>query len=761
LKKLIIFGFAVVSQLASVAQNETNNWLFGNSGGMSFSSGSPLPLAGGVLTTSEGSTTASHPVTGDLLFYSDGQSVWNSIHGLMPSGTGLMGCSSSTMSALTLPQPGNPDIYYLFTTDCAENDGLNGFRYSIVDLTAAGGLGDVTSVNNLLFDPCGEVNSAVVHANCVDYWIIARELNNNSYRAYLLTAAGLSAPVITSIGVSAGPFHYGQGKFSPDGTKFAVADGLSTTVQLFDFNNATGVLSNAVTLFTSTFSDIPYGLSFSANSSKLYAGMGSLGEQLYQWDLSSGVAATMIASITLIGDVTPTYFPQLQLGKDHKIYIAETALSTMGVINNPDVAGLACGYVSNAVPIAGTNTLGVPAFPENYFNSAAPCATSPIVYAQNDDLVCNNDSSGIAWVSLFNITAPYTISWSPGGAATDSITGLGPGTYYVTVTDSAGVLYTDSVVIVQPAPLTASIYTANDSVCAGDSLTLSATGGGGTGIYTYQWISSSGTGTNSTYTFTPASSDTVSLTITDENNCPASSAISITVLPAAPLTASPDTCVCAGESVTISASGAPGYLWNTGQTTSSITVSPASGTTYVVSYSDGVCTVDEAVFVCVNPVPLIFISNDTTLIWGSDTPYALLFSGATSGSPVWSPATGLSSVTSANPTASPSETQIYTVTYTNSFGCSASATVIVTVEYIITVPNVYTPNGDGENETFYINGLPPSSEIIIYNRWGNLVFDSTSYQNDWSTPVDGVYYYILTIPDGKSFKGFVQVLDAK
>jgi len=78
------------------------------------------------------------------------------------------------------------------------------------------------------------------------------------------------------------------------------------------------------------------------------------------------------------------------------------------------------------------------------------------------------------------------------------------------------------------------------------------------------------------------------------------------------------------------------------------------------------------------------------------------------------------------------------------------------------IPNVFTPNGDGQNDVFYIKGLEayPQSELLIYNRWGNLVYQNSDYQNDWNCGecAEGVYYYILTVKEGISYHGTVTVI---
>ncbi len=76
------------------------------------------------------------------------------------------------------------------------------------------------------------------------------------------------------------------------------------------------------------------------------------------------------------------------------------------------------------------------------------------------------------------------------------------------------------------------------------------------------------------------------------------------------------------------------------------------------------------------------------------------------------------------------------------------------------IPNVFTPNGDQVNETFTIENLPASSNIVIYNRWGNIVYQSDNYQNNWDgeNHPDGVYYYILTMPNGETKHGTITIL---
>ena len=79
---------------------------------------------------------------------------------------------------------------------------------------------------------------------------------------------------------------------------------------------------------------------------------------------------------------------------------------------------------------------------------------------------------------------------------------------------------------------------------------------------------------------------------------------------------------------------------------------------------------------------------------------------------------------------------------------------------VIQIPNVITPNGDGKNDYFLIENLPQNAELKIFNRWGNTVYHSLNYQNNWEAAdvVSGTYYYLLTLPDKKVKKGFLEVI---
>ena len=126
--------------LLMFSQNEGNIWYFGYGAGLDFNSGSPVAIHNGQLQTLEGCATISDN-NGSLLFYTDGMTVYDKNHAVMPNGTGLLGNNSSTQSGVIVQHPGITTTYYIFSVD-GTTGAYGGLAYSEVDLTLNGGLGD-------------------------------------------------------------------------------------------------------------------------------------------------------------------------------------------------------------------------------------------------------------------------------------------------------------------------------------------------------------------------------------------------------------------------------------------------------------------------------------------------------------------------------------------------------------------------------------------------------------------------------------------
>lgn len=179
MKKTILYCFLLFQYICS-AQGEANIWYFGDHAGLDFNSGSPVALTNGQLNTLEGCASISNSA-GQLLFYTDGVTIYNRNHIVMPNGTGLMGHLSTTQSATIVLLPGSTNLYYIFTLDYELHP--NGFRYSVVDMNLDGGNGAVVNSqkNILIFTPSTEKLAIVKHSNNIDFWIITHGWNNNSF----------------------------------------------------------------------------------------------------------------------------------------------------------------------------------------------------------------------------------------------------------------------------------------------------------------------------------------------------------------------------------------------------------------------------------------------------------------------------------------------------------------------------------------------------------------------------------------------------
>jgi WD40 repeat protein len=355
-KTLLLITFLSIS-FGTYAQGEANIWYFGYNAGLDFNSGVPVALTDGKLQTIEGCATISNSL-GQLLFYTDGITVWNKNHQVMSNGTGLMGHSSSTQSAIIVPKPGNPSIYYLFTvTNTGNPDGL---RYSEVDMSLNAGLGNVTSNKNiLLFTPTCEKLTAVKSSNGDAFWVVSHAFGDNRFLAYNVTAAGVNlAPIISNTGTAIiatselNDETIGYLKFSPDGTKLISCNFISN-VELFDFDAATGFINNPKTV---KLKEENYGVEFSPSGKIAYVSVSKYGSSyLYQYDLT---ANDILSSQRMLMTKDSNQLAALQIAVDGKIYIA--GWKKFSVINNPDVFGTGCNVQFDAISLGTGNSPASP-----------------------------------------------------------------------------------------------------------------------------------------------------------------------------------------------------------------------------------------------------------------------------------------------------------------------------------------------------------------------------------------------------------------
>lgn len=385
----------------------------------------------------------------------------------------------------------------------------------------------------------------------------------------------------------------------------------------------------------------------------------------------------------------------------------------------------------------------------------------PVAVTVNSiDKLCPQDPALLTAVPSGG-SGPYAIVWSPTGETTATITVNPPATqnYTVSVTDAclnqtATAVATVTVPIYPPI----SLVTTPDitEICPYVPKELMAEASGGAGNFTFSWSLANGTilGTKDSLDVIPSTSTMYYVEVTDQ--CDVSSIDSILYTITSPpllLTMSPNQITCPGDSVPISVSSTGGYgqhfyNWlHSGENTPQVTVNPYKTTSYTVSVSDEcqTFTVEGTTTVTViEPIANFIISSKTLF---EDLP--ITFQNLTSGGSTyeWEFGDGQSStLVHPNNTYDVPGTYYVTLIATNYLGCKDTITRPITIqeEYWIYIPNTFTPDGNQFNNTFKASMINiRETEVLIYDRWGQQVFQSTSLRWEW----DGTYKDLL-VPDG-------------
>jgi gliding motility-associated-like protein len=252
------------------------------------------------------------------------------------------------------------------------------------------------------------------------------------------------------------------------------------------------------------------------------------------------------------------------------------------------------------------------------------------------------------------------------------------------------------------------------------------------------------------------------------------------------ISAAGSTTVCyASNSNTLSLTGNVGNVLNwvsstdngttwvaiTNTTNTHVTNNLTQTTLFKAVVQSASCSIDSTNTIKINvisPSP-VNAGLDTTINQGQ----TVTLNGTGMGTPLWSPSSQLTNATVFNPVASPSSTTDFILMVTDANSCNNSDTVTITVlplEYDGMITNVFSPNGDGINDNWYIENIQyyPNNEVFVYNIYGNIVFNQKSYNNDWpgtynGAPLpDGTYFYVVTFTEtGSSKKGSLDIFKNK
>ncbi|MES2766414.1 MAG: T9SS type A sorting domain-containing protein [Bacteroidota bacterium] len=696
--KLFIISLALICAALTnaYAQNETNEWFFGEYCHISFATGQPVVQPLSPIKIAEGATSICDE-TGKLLFLTQGTTIWNSQLQVMANGTGLAGGISSTQSAVIIPHPGNKNLYYVFTSaDRTNGSSFTGFHYSVVNMSLAGGLGAVEEKNTLLIkDNVSEAITATVDCSGRGFWIMTHSETNNIFYAFRLTADSLfKTPRISSFNAPTESYEQPFLKFSPNAKHLALTNNNRGAAALtyYDFNNTTGDVSNKQTLMNGR-TDACYGVSFSPDNSKLYVGQSELELDLYkpnslaQFDVSLQNEAAIRASRTNLPKLGIVL--AMQLARDGKIYITQGEY--LARIEQPNLAGKACAYRDSALFLNGQRSIiSLCYFPDSYFQQGRrylTCAIPSSGFAP--DTICAENTI------LFKDTSdnfPDSWRWTfEGGQPSEFIGEKPPPVYYenagnfkttLITTNEFGSDTLEHTNLVSGFP----VAEANDDVviCPGGFARLGSEALKGN---TYSWTPAAALDNPAVAQpiASPSTATRYYLTVRNEFGCESIDSVLVNVGEII-AKVSPDIAICPGSSAVLKASGGAEYEWSPAiglnkTTGTSIIATPPQTTTYTVIVSGGgqaSCRDTEYVEVRIKELPTDAAGENTSVCLGKgveigDKKYIGLQCS-------WTPEAGLSDPHIANPIASPTATTTYYITIPQQGDiCTATDSVTITV----------------------------------------------------------------------------------
>ena len=728
------------------AQGEANIWYFGVNAGLNFNSNPPTPLLDLPTGTfsSEGCSTISD-ANGNLLFYTNGEKVWNRIFQIMSNGDNLAGHNSSTQSSAIIPYPGTYNFtenrfnkYFLVTLDDygvqAPNAEDKGVCYSEIDMTLDNGFGSITQNKNIhLFGTTTTEKVCVVpHSNGCDYWVICKVVDSADFYVYQISSNGFNTtPVVstTTFFVDARP---GQMKVSPNNKLLSYVVPTSSNyggLYVFNFDSSTGLITEKFA--DTTANESQYGTAFSPNSKVLYKCAGS---RIYQYDVSTTTNNDFIASKTIFISST-SGLQSMQLAPDGKIYIARPILNSfsgrMGVINNPNVLGEDCNYVSEQQNLGGRYSLaGLP----NQLNNLKPHNGIIIENELCNDLQLalenNNNILNYNW-GLAYATNPQTFI-STSADATPTLNIPNQNEHYIITCTIVSECYSNTYqLLFSPRNINSVIPSFNlltNTYCQNqtpNSLPLISVEGI-TGTWTPSTIDTTMVGTFS-YTFIP-----------NQDQCAYNTTVEIIINPTVKIYFQ-DTIICEGITISFPSTNGIDGTWspiNINTTQNSIyTFTPndncAQSTTWQVTVLESLTDLSISIFN--NTVIANVVNANNMLLYQLDNgnfQYSNIFENVSFG--------------------------CHTIKVTDLYGCTELSSSVFIFDY----PKFFSPNGDGYNDYWNIFLENSNSNLYIFDRYGKLLKNIRQNEIGWDGTYNGYklsstdYWFVLEYDECGVLKTF-------
>lgn len=713
----------------SFAQKENNVWTFGNQLGIDFNSPSPTVFRSRIFAK-EGCASICDPATGKLLFYSDGEKVWDSTHTVMPNGAGIIGPldKSSTQGVAIAPVFGHPNKYYLFTLEEFNMVKSGYLRYSVIDMSLNGGKGDVMpGIKNNTLDT-GMSEKMIIAPSCNGLWLITHHVDSPIFYSYKIdNPLIINRPVISNTGglTSEGMYYVGEMKLSPYEKNIALGNWISpvfgitgkSPIEIFDFDRVTGKIANGKTIDSSNFA---YSIEFSPDNSKFY--VADWDSSIYQYDISllPSTSAVLASKTKLIGD----NFTSLRRGPDGKIYVnRHNYFTEISRINNPNVSGLGCNLEIDVPSLSNTSSTVYIMFGNNTLIPVKGSDTT--IFSRKDTTICDGDNFSYQGDPRRN-----DFIWHDGNISNKRVITTA-GTYWVR--SSLGCTqYVDTFVINTKAKqfnFTSTNYDlcfVKDYVVAPRKPAIEFLWNDGSTAPTHQFLSSGSKWVMSSNLDCNINIDTFHVKLTN---------FDINLV---------DTFICVNDTLIFDAEvdSVATYLWNDHSTNSSLKVSKPGN--YWAFVTVGKCSRKDEFIVFPKTFEVNF-SSDTNICQGSSVTLEVLDKNLEY---LWQDGSkGSSYVVDKKGT--------YTVQIKegNCIENKLAFVDVVQCENCMHIPNAFTPNKDQINDEFRVLTacLIEKFSIVIYSRFGEEVYSSDNFNLSWDgtfkgLPLNtGTFYYLIRV----------------
>ncbi|MBL7808217.1 MAG: gliding motility-associated C-terminal domain-containing protein [Saprospiraceae bacterium] len=774
-------------EVDSCSPKEGNRWFFGIGAGINFNSDPPVPLPGGQTFYGGSSTATQCDAQGNLLFYSDGEKVFNRFHQAMPNGNLL--ATNATENVIIVPYPGQWGKFYLIIQDYQQNA-----TYSVIDMSLDDGWGDVVATQKLL--PLGanlQGIAAVKSCEFDGYWVVSRTVAANSaFLAYRITSSGLEAtPVVSTTGTTVS--NVVQIKFSPDGEQIACSywNGTSSSISLHRLHNdVTGLVYEHESLQNLEAPLGIKGIEFSPNGSFLYAsGVFPGNNMIVQYDLHAGSISLIRESVQGIYQVIqPSQgVGLLQLGPDGRIYVPIFSTFVPGgislaAIHQPNNAGTSSEFILNSISPGWVNhgICNVPVIPSgktaiNLMPEARDtvCVSGDWVNYALQSLSCSADS--VVWK-----VDGLEVQLNPNGSSAN-IRFNQPGSGLLTVT-----AYSKCHVAADTLPLVV-LPPVNQALDLGPDLEVCDNGvfhfDAGPGFARYLW--SNGSTESGATTLFPGK---YWVTVWDGCGNAQSDTIEVSIAQATKLDLGPDIPEqCSGFTLNFPLPQAfTSWQWTPATDLNCtdcalVNLSPsASGSWVVIARTpDGCVSVDTLLvrirdtvylsldtMICANsmvnafgtsfpantelnlfraadgpgcdsliqisvqgyPALSVQLPQDTSIRIGASVQLEASVTGAGPLIYAWWPEDWLSCTACPDPLADPLDSLTYTLAVSDANGCTAQDAINLYVSDLcmVHIPTAFTPNGDGANDLFRPIMDPCVRNVRhwrVVNRWGETVWE--------------------------------------